>query len=129
MSPWAARAASSATSWGTPSRVTRTFATASVEGVPSVTTRQRERIVMIMSSGEGAHSSHTVRGGGSSMALSSALAAASVTRSASSNSTIRQRPSVGAPAALSTSSRVCRTLYDRPSGRTNVTSGCEPTST
>ncbi len=58
----------------------------------SVTSRQRDLIVVGRSSAAGAHSSHTVRGAGSSIAFSSALAACSVARSASSNSTTRQPP-------------------------------------
>ncbi len=59
------------------SLVTRAWATAWEDGVTRVTTRQRDRMVMIMSSSAGAHSSQTVRGGGSSMAFSRALAACS----------------------------------------------------
>ena len=85
------------------------MATASDGGTRSVITRQRDLIVVTRSSADGAHSSQTVRGAGSSIALSSALAAASVHRSASSNSTTRQRPPDGAPAARSTRSLVCFT--------------------
>ncbi len=92
-----------------PSRSASTAATASDGGTRSVTTRQRDLIVVTRSSADGAHSSQTVRGAGSSIALSSALAAASVHRSASSNSTTRQRPPDGAPAARSTRSLVCFT--------------------
>ncbi len=104
MCPWAALAANSAIAGGTFSRVASTWATAAVGGVTSVTNRQRDLMVIIMSSGDGAQSSQTVFGGGSSIALSSALEAPSVARSASSNSTTRQRPSVGAPAARRMSS-------------------------
>ena len=44
----------------------------------SVTSRQRDLIVVTRSSADGAHSSQTVRGAGSSIALSSAFAACSV---------------------------------------------------
>ena len=84
-------------------------ATASDGGTRSVITRQRDLIVVTRSSALGEQSSHTVRGAGSSIALSSALAAASVHRSASSNSTTCQRPPDGAPAARSTRSLVCFT--------------------
>ena len=57
------------------------------------------------SAGEGAHSIHTVRGGGSSMALSSTLVARSVMRSASSITKIRQRPVAGVDWAASTRAR------------------------
>ena len=108
MWPLAARAASSASCAPTPSAC-RTAATASVGGVRSVTRRQRDRMVVGRSSAYGAHSSHTVRGAGSSIAFSSALAACSVHRSASSNRMTRQRPLTGAVAALRTRSRVWRT--------------------
>ena len=78
-------------------------------GTRSVTTRHRDLIVVTRSSALGAHSSQTVRGAGSSIAFSSAFAACSVHRSASSNSTTSQRPPDGAPAARSTRSLVCRT--------------------
>ncbi len=63
-----------------------TSAMASTDGVASATCRHRERSVIAMSSGstDGAHSRNTVDGGGSSTTLSSALAAPSVSRSASS---------------------------------------------
>ena len=69
----------------------------------------RDLIVVGRSAADGAQSSQMVRGGGSSMALSSAFAACSVARSASSNSTIRQPPYTGEADALSTSSLVCLT--------------------
>ena len=78
-------------------------------GVRSVTSRHRDRMVVTSSSAEGAQSSQTVRGAGSSIALSRAFAACSVARSASSKTTTSQRPPVGAPAARSTRLRVCRT--------------------
>ena len=86
-----------------------TAATASVGGVRRVTRRQRDLIVVGRSSAYGAQSSQTVRGDGSSIAFSSAFAACSVARSASSKRTTRQRPLTGAVAAFSTSSLVCRT--------------------
>ena len=107
--PCAARAAASAAAGSIPSRVISTLATAADAGTTSVTTRHRDLIVGTRSSADGAHSSHTVRGVGSSMALSNALAACSVHRSASSNTTTCQRPPAGAPAARSTRSRVCLT--------------------
>ena len=63
-----------------------TWAIASTGGVTSATWRQRDRRVIAMSSGstDGAHSRNTVDGGGSSTTLSSAFAAPSVSRSASS---------------------------------------------
>src|SRR5215203_3545907 len=80
--PWAAWAAQSAVAGSIPSRRTSTSATASGAGARSGTTRQRERMVTEMSSGwvDGAQSRNTVRAGGSSTALSSALEAASVSR-------------------------------------------------
>ncbi len=108
MWPCAALAAASARSSLTPSR-TSAAVTAAVAGIRSVTSRQRDLIVVGRSSADGAQSSQTVRGAGSSMALSSALAACSVARSASSNRITRQPPSTGAAAARSTSSLVWRT--------------------
>lgn len=101
-----------------PSRRTSASTTASVPGVRRVTRRQRERIVTSRSSAVGVHSSHTVRGEGSSTAFSSALEAASVARSASSNSTIRNRPPVGREAERSTRSRVLSMPKLSPLGRT-----------
>ena len=95
-----------------------------------MTTRQRDRIVTEMSSGwvDGAQSRKTVRGGGSSTALSSALPACSVSRSASSTSSTCHRPCVGALAARSTSARISLTPIDSPSGTTNRTSAWVPPS-
>ena len=78
-------------------------------GVASVTSRQRERIVGSTSSTVGAHSSQTVRAVGSSMALSSALQACSVSRSASSTIITCQRRPTGASAERRTSSRTSST--------------------
>ena len=68
-------------------------------------------------------------GGGSSTALSSALDAASVSRSASSISTTCQRPATGSRAAVSTSARISFTAIDRPSGTTRRTSAWVPART
>src|SRR3954454_2162615 len=107
-----------------PSRRISTSATASADGWRSGTTRHRDRIVTEMSSGcvDGVQSRNTVRGGGSSMALSSALAACSVSRSASSITTACQRPPEGAVPARRTSARISLTPMDRPSGTTKRTS-------
>ncbi len=93
-----------------------------------MTTRQRDRMVTETSSGwvDGVQSRKTVRGDGSSTALSSALPAASVSRSASSMSTTCQRPPVGALAARSTSARISLTAMDSPSGTTSRTSAWVP---
>ena len=72
---------------------------------------------------DGVQSRNTVRGDGSSTALSSALLAFSVSRSASSISTTCQRPPVGAPAARSTSARISSTEMDSPSGTTGADVG------
>ena len=70
---------------------------------------------MMTSSSEGAHRIHTVRATGSSSALSSASAARSVSRSASSMMITRHgRPTAGAPPGP-TRSRACSTRIDRPS--------------
>ena len=84
--------------------------TASTEGMRRVTGRQRERMVISTSAGEGAHSIHRVRGGGSSIALSSTLVARSVIRSASSMMKIRHRPLEGWSWAAATSSRISSIL-------------------
>ena len=128
MWPSDALAAASASELATPSR-SRISATAAVGGVRSVTRRHLDKIVGVRSAADGAHSSQIVRGGGSSMALSSALAACSVARSASSNSTTRHPPYTGDAAAFSTSSLVCRTPYDSPSGRMSSRSACVPAAT
>ncbi|RAO59363.1 hypothetical protein PSN01_02691 [Micromonospora saelicesensis] len=81
-----------------------------------------------MSSGwvDGAQSRKTVRGGGSSIALSSALPAASVSRSASSMTTTCQRPPDGVLAARSTRARISPTPMESPSGTTIRTSAWLP---
>ena len=71
----------------------------------------------------GAHRSQTVLVPGSSIALSSALAADSVSRSASSMTTTRQPPMDGAHATLVNSSRTSSTLMERPSVLMISTSG------
>ena len=70
-------------------------ATASTDGVRRFRWRQRERIVGRTSSTEGAHSSQTVRGAGSSTAFRTALADFSFSRSASSTRMTCQRPFAG----------------------------------
>ena len=103
--------------------------TSSAEGVASTTRRVRERIVGSTSSTVGAHSSHTVRSVGSSIALSSALAAWSVSRSASSTTITCHRRPTGASAEIRTSSRTSSTPIESCSVRVTRTSGCEPTAT
>ncbi len=101
---------------------------ASVPGVTSAMCRQRERSVIAMSSGstDGAHSRNTVDGGGSSTTFSSALAAPSVSRSASSITTICQRAVLGRRDAICTMERISLTPIDRPSGMTRRTSAWVP---
>ena len=101
---------------------------ASTDGVTSATCRQRERSVIAMSSGstEGAHSRNTVDGGGSSTTLSKAFAAPSVSRSASSITTICQRPVPGRREAICTMVRIASTPIDRPSGTMRRTSAWVP---
>ena len=123
---WAARAAYIARPGSMPSRRVSSPATASTGGVRSRTCRERERRVMMTSSSDGAQSIHTVRGVGSSRALSSASAARSVSRSASSMMMTRQGPTDGRSAASWTSARVSSTLIDRPSVATTVTSAWVP---
>ena len=101
-----------------PSRRTSTSAIAAADGVRSASTRQRERMVTDTSSGwvDGAQSRKTVCGGGSSTALSNAFDAPSVSRSASSISTIWKRPVAGRRAASWTTARISLTEMVSPSG-------------
>ena len=73
-------AAARASWWPTPSR-SSISATAAVGGVRSVISLRRDLIVVGRSAADGAQSSQIVRGGGSSIALSSAFAACSVVHS------------------------------------------------
>ena len=95
-------------------------ATASTGGVRRARWRQRERMVGRTSSREGAHSSHTVRGAGSSTAFSSTLPAPSVSRSASSRTITCQRPSAGEAGRRRTRSRVSFTPRSSRSVRTHL---------
>ena len=81
-----------------------------------------------MSSGstDGAHSRNTVDGGGSSTTFSSAFAAPSVSRSASSTTTICQCPVAGRRDAICTMARISSTPMDSPSGTTRRTSAWVP---
>ena len=108
---------------------TRKSATSTVDGVVRVTSRHRDRIVGRRSSTVGAHSIQTVRSVGSSIALSSALAAWSVSRSASSMIMICHRRPTGASAERRTRSRTSSTPSDSFSVRTTVTSAWLPAST
>ena len=74
------------------------------------------------SAGEGAQSIQTVRGVGSSMALSRTLVVRSAIRSASSTTMIRQRPDDGRLPAVDTSSRASSMVMVTFSVRTNATS-------
>jgi len=114
-----------------PSRSCNTRATAAAVGVRSATWRHRERSVTEMSSGsvDGAQSRNTVRCGGSSTTLSSAFAAPSVSRSASSTTTTCQRPVLGRRAAICTMARISETPMLNPSGTTRRTSPWVPAST
>ena len=130
MWPCPAAAAHCAIAASRPSRC-RTAATAAAGGVRRAITRQRERIVTETSSGceDGAHSRNTVRSAGSSTALSSALDARSVSRSASSITTTCQRPSAGRRADAATTARISSTEIESPSGTTARTSGWVPART
>jgi hypothetical protein len=85
---WASRAATSAVAGSTPRR-SSSAATSWTEGTRRRTLRTRDRIVGMRSASLGAQRIHTVRGGGSSRALSSRLEVRSVMRSASSMTTTR----------------------------------------
>ena len=74
----------------------------------------------------GAHRSQTVRAPGSSIALRSALAADSVSLSASSITTTRQPPTLGAQATRCRSSRTSSTFMESPSVRRISTSAWPP---
>ncbi len=103
-------------------------ATASTEGVLRFRWRQRERMVGRTSSREGAQSSQTVRGAGSSTAFRTALADFSFSRSASSTRMICQRPFAGEVNDLRTVSRMSSARIWVPTAATVVTSACVPTS-
>ncbi len=78
---------------------------------------------------DGAQSRNTVCGGGSSIAFNRALDAPSVSRSASSMTTICQRPVDGRRAASWTTARISFTEMVSPSGTTARTSAWVPAST
>jgi adenylate cyclase len=105
-----------------------TCAIASTDGVTRARCRHRDRNVIAMSSGstEGAQSRNTVDGGGSSTTFSKALAAPSVSRSASSMTTTCHRPVLGRRDAIATMARISSTPIDRPSGTIRRTSACVP---
>ncbi len=128
MWPWVARAAAAATSGSMPSRRTSMSATAWTDGVRRFRWRQRERIVGRTSSTEGAHSSQTVRGAGSSTAFRTALADFSFSRSASSTRMICQRPFAGEVNDLRTVSRMSLARISAPMATTVLTSAWVPTS-
>ena len=126
MWPWLARAAYDARSGVTPSRATRWAAISSGAGVASTTRRVRDRIVGSTSSTVGAHRIHTVRAVGSSIALSSALQACSVSRSASSMIITCHRSPTGESAALRTSSRTSSTPIESFCVRVTEIASWEP---
>ena len=74
MWPCAARAANAAVAGSTPSRAVEHVGDRVGRRGAQPDRAAAQRMVGRRSSGEGAHSIHTVRGGGSSIALSSALA-------------------------------------------------------
>ena len=112
MCPWLARAAKDATVGSMPVR-TRKSVICSPVGVDSVTCRERDAMVGSTSARVGAHSSHSVLGVGSSIALSRALPVRGFSgvpsRSASSMTTICHRPTDGNFAAAITRSRMSST--------------------
>ena len=128
MWPWLARAAYDARPASQPS-ATRKPATSAGVGVLNATSRHRDRMVANTSSTVGAHSIQTVRGLGSSMALSSALQACSVSRSASSTMRICQRLPIGVSDARRTRSRTSLTPIVSFSVRMTATSAWLPAST
>ena len=101
---------------------------ASTGGVTRATCLHRDLSVIAMSSGstDGAQSRNTVDGGGSSTTLSSAFAAPSVSRSASSITTTCHRPVPGRREAICTMLRISSTPMDRPSGMIRRTSAWVP---
>ena len=105
MCDWASLAALVAVAASTPSLRTSRRATSSTSGTRSRTVRTRERMVGIRSASLGAHRIQTVRGGGSSRALSSTLEVRSVIRSASSMTITRYRPNDGENWEFDTSRR------------------------
>ena len=121
MCPWEARAASSA-ACGEIASDTRSFVTAAIDGVRKVKLRVRERIVGRTSERVGAQRSQIVRSPGSSMALSRAFAADSVSRSASSITTTRYCATDGAHEDRVIRSRTSSILMESPSVLTSSTS-------
>ena len=120
---WAARAAYMAIGISTPSRRWSSSATASAGGVRRRTWRDRERIVMTTSSSEGAQRIQTVRGTGSSIALSRASAARSVRRSASSTMMTRHGPTEGRSADIGSQLAGLLDLDRQPLGGDDVDVG------
>ena len=127
MCPCEARAENSATCTGIDS-ATRSLVTAATDGVRSVRLRVRDRIVGSTSERVGAQSNQTVRSPGSSIALSSAFAADSVRRSASSIITTRYCATDGVHEARVIKSRTSSILMERPSVFINSTSAWVPRS-
>lgn len=80
------------------------------------------------SSSEGAHSSHTVLGAGSSTAFNTAFADFSFNRSASSTRITCQRPVAGDVNDFRTVSRMSSARICAPTAATVLTSACVPTS-
>ena len=124
MWPCAARAANVAVAASTAYFSVSAAATSALDGVASITWRQRLRIVGSTSSVLGAHSTQTVPCGGSSTDLSSALALASLRRSASSTTNTCHDDRPGRSPSGATSSRASATEYSTPSGTTCSTSTC-----
>ena len=130
MWPWLARAANAATPRAHRARRPGSRPPRRAVGVVSATLRQRDRIVGRTSSSVGAHSSHTVLGVGSSIALSSALPVRLVPEPVGVLDTITcQRRSTGAQRRRGARGRACRRCR-APTSRSacTLTSGWVPAS-
>ena len=102
------------------------FVTAATDGVRKTKLRVLDRIVGSTSERVGAQSNQIVLAPGSSIAFSSALAADSVRRSASSIITTRYCATEGIHEALATNSLTSSILIESPSVLTSSTSTWEP---
>src|SRR6266540_272006 len=127
--PWLAAAAQAACSAEIPRSAARAAARAAGGRLANPSVRARDGTVPTSPSTLRATSTNTTPGWGSSSTLSSALAAASVMRSASSRMNTATRPSWCVREASSRTARTSSTSRLSPSGMIRCTSGWTPRST
>src|SRR6266511_3572528 len=127
--PWLALAAQAACSSLTPRPAASAAVTVPGGRVAKPSMRAREGMVASSASALRATRTKTTWGGGSSSTLSSAFAAASVSRSASSRMNTATRPSWREREASSRRARMSSTSRLSPSGSSRWTSGWTPRST